>query len=325
VEEGTIELEQGVYYIDIRDIYHNYQISHPYFDIELIGFGKIFIDTTDVRGFKIIPLNNTISIKLKDGQTTDVLTELYLYPHMLLKFNPTRNKFLKNADLVRIDSVFSLEYISEPMFFEESPEILGEDFAKIHAYETSQKSQRDELISRIFSLRSSRFPGEELIEKYSGVFVNTEKKDIYLKNKAHTAILKLIQSKQSDDALVQEANEAISQLKHSPTHYSDIENLLSYIYKHILFSSDIEHLQTKIGLAKLMSALYEEETLDSQDTTTFSSSFFLDSLYSRFDTSDIYSYPDLVSFYTTYIKELGIDIREETTYEDDDRGYLEYL
>ncbi len=324
-EDNIIELGDGVYYVDIRDIHNDYQISHSYFDIELIGFGKIFIDTTDVRKYRIIPLNNTIGIKLKDGQGSGTLTELYLYPHMLLEFNPTRNRFLKNADLVRIDSVFSLKYISEPMFSQEPPEILGEEFAKIYEYEVSQKTERDKTISRIFWLQSSSFPGEELIEKYSSVFINAEKKDIYLKNKAHTAILELIQSKKSDDALVEKTSSAISKLKHSPEHYDDLRDLLSYMYKHILFSSDIQHLETKIALAKLISVLEGWDVSSSKNTSTFSSSFFLDSLYSRFDTSSVYSYADLVSFYTTYIKELGIDIDTEVDYENDSRVYLEYL
>gem|GEM_PF-6135956 len=41
------------------------------------------------------------------------MTSLVMYPHMFFGFNSTRNKFLKNADILRIESVSKIFYVTE--------------------------------------------------------------------------------------------------------------------------------------------------------------------------------------------------------------------
>jgi len=48
---------------------------------------------------------------------------MYLFPHMLIRFNSLRNKFLKNADRIRVDSVSDLNY-SFLSFFSSEEEFI---------------------------------------------------------------------------------------------------------------------------------------------------------------------------------------------------------
>jgi len=50
-------------------------------------------------------------LELTDIQAKESYTEIFSFPHTFLTFDPLKNKYLKNADRIRIFSVCNLGYI----------------------------------------------------------------------------------------------------------------------------------------------------------------------------------------------------------------------
>jgi len=83
-----------------------YQIVGGFFEILSLESGSIYINTQNQRNYVLLALDTLAHISLiKDNED---ITDVDLYPHMYLRVNSTRLSFLKNADLVRISSVFDL-------------------------------------------------------------------------------------------------------------------------------------------------------------------------------------------------------------------------
>lgn len=324
LDTGTIQIQQWQFLIDVRDATQKYSVSHQYFDVNFVGFWEVFIDTTDPKNFTVLSLNNTLSLSLKDGaENSEKVTDVYLYPHMYIKFNPSRNKFLKNADLVRVSSVFSLDYFAPPVFYGEVTDNFGTVFQEVMAYQKEQIPQENKQLQKLDSLSSYNFPGSDMIDTYFNIFVNQTKKDMYYKNKAFNNLITLSQTYKRDQDLVSTTLESIELLKKSPENYKDIRETLDYMYNTILYSPSENMIYVKVNFTDLVGKINGEEV--PTDSNFFLSSFFLDSLYSTFDISGDFSYSSLLWFFNEYIQELGVDIKEQTGFTQNNRAYLEYL
>jgi len=75
-------------------------------DISSLEAGSIYINTQDEKNHVFLSLDTLVNVWLTDDNQD--ITYVDLYPHMYLRLNPSRIQFLKNADLVRISSVFDL-------------------------------------------------------------------------------------------------------------------------------------------------------------------------------------------------------------------------
>jgi hypothetical protein len=61
----------------------------------------------------IFSLSTLLDLKLKNIKTNSHITDIDLYPHTYLAFNPLKNIFVKNSDLLKISQIFTLEYFNE--------------------------------------------------------------------------------------------------------------------------------------------------------------------------------------------------------------------
>jgi len=321
---SVVDLESWEYFIDIRDAHTPYSLQTPFFEIIPVGIGKVYINTTNSKEYIVTSFNNSLALTLRDGkdEPSDV-TEIYLYPHMSLEFNPTRSRFMKQADLIRIASVFDLSYYTDPFFTQESWLAASSEFLQAmvsHISENDIKKQED--IWEIMDLQVWSFPGEWYIKKYFSLFVNDEKKKVYYKNIALDKILNLVNSTSRNSWMVNQAYSALQQLQVYPEDYKQMIEVFNYTLRAMTHSYQTDHIYPRINLADLDRKIRK---LDPQTQTDYLSSYILDTLYGRFDFLGEYSYSTLGAFFETYLKELWIDIVQEQEVEDIDTTYLEYF
>lgn len=322
-EKQVIEIGQGEFFVDIRDTNTFYTLSNTDFSIDIVWLGKLYIDTTNPSQYEIISFNSIIPIALKDEKTNLTVTDVFLYPHMKLVFNPNRNPFMKQADLVRISSVFSLSYLSDSFF---NTQVLNTDFSEfLLSNITLQKEKNIEVQKKISQIQAAQiwsFPWEKYIKRYYNFFINDAKKKVYYKNVALGNILELIASSKKDTELVETTYQSLQLLDPYPEDQKEVLEIFNYIYKNLLQTYDEKYIYTKVNFDQLAQNLKNTKT---QESNEFIALYFLDSLYSSFDFSAKYSYKNLNSFFTSYLWELWIDVQNTQEVQQNDLGYLEYF
>lgn len=323
VNDTTIVLQQWEFLIDTRDVHVPYSFENTYFTINPIGIGSVYIDMSDSRAYNITSLNSILAVTLHDVSSKEEITEIYLYPHMSLTFNPTRNKFMKQADLIRVSSVFDIDYDTQPFFVENRSQDLSVFFQNVSDILVQQQVYHRQQVSNIDSFEVWSFPGVKYIQQYYNIFVNEEKKKIYYKNMVLDNILQLTQSPTKNTLLIEQVYENIQKLESYPQELQEVRDILDYIYLSVSHSYDQRHTYPKINLSYLQQKLKGKNNSDF--SSDYISSYILDSLYREYDYTNVYSYRTLNSFFQEYIQELSVDIQTLETSESSDLAYLEYF
>ena len=105
----------GLVLFDLYDISNNYIINGEGFKIKIKSPGKMLVDTRE-KNIKIFSLSSVFSIDLLSEWKE--MTTLALHPKMFFSFNESRNKFLKNADLLRLETLTNIFYFNEEILNE---------------------------------------------------------------------------------------------------------------------------------------------------------------------------------------------------------------
>jgi hypothetical protein len=51
-----------------------------------------------------------VNLALVDENTAEVVNNVYLYPHTYLRFYPDQNRYIVNADILKLTQRFTLNY-----------------------------------------------------------------------------------------------------------------------------------------------------------------------------------------------------------------------
>ena len=323
-DEGyTLELWTGEFWIDIRDTHKKYNISHEFFWAIPVWIGKIYIDTRDTKKYQILSVGGIVSMSLRRQGDTTWLTDIYLYPHMSLTFTPSRNRFLNQADLVRISSVYNLEYYSFPLFnWKTDISNTSPFFQQIVQKTQTDNTQHQKTIRSMKGVEVWKFPGAQYIEQYYSLFINQEKQKVYYKNKALDKILYLLALSSHDSNAVTDAFQAIEYLEQYPQEHREIMNIFHQMLQTFTYSYNDDALFVKMNLYELYNKLRNQTAFVHVDYT---SAHVLSILYSRLDFSWVYGYKDFQNFFEVHLKSLGIDINDSVSLEWEDSTYLEYF
>ena len=302
--EGTtaINLWKWEFIIDIHNLREKYTITHQFFDIKLPASWKIYINTQDTKNYAIVSLNTISQVDLKEGE--NFITSLYLYPHIYLRFNPLRSRFLKNADLVRLSSVFTLDSFDESLSQDNWKELFAKlwieqrDFlASYLDFSKQQSMDNSERLAEIYAMDSWEFPWSSYLKRYFYLFLNDSKKKAYHKNAIFQKLTRLVSSDKIESNLIESITEDMKWLSSYKEDSDDIKDIIDYYYALSLSSSDFSNIYGKINLHKLALATYGWTSKD--DIKPY---LALHALYDTYDLSDEYSYENLISFVQEYIK-----------------------
>jgi len=216
------------------------------------------------------------------------ITSIDLYPHTYLLFNPVKNIFVKNSDLLKISQTFNIWYFDNKIFNKDNS--INEDFINmvtlreennINLITNSLLLIKQELLESKKSIENftkSTFwllPGETFINKYFITLKNPNKKSIYFKNLIIRNLHNLIENKDKDtnQKLINEISTTIFLLKEFDNKsFNEIKNIINYYYKSVINSNS--RINSKINLTKLVNKINNNDTLNETSLIYLEKIFF---------------------------------------------------
>ena len=157
--ESTLNIENGnMYLTSLRDISKDYNFIGEGYEIEQKGIWEVYIDTLTSPGkVFIMSINSTSeSFSYKCWCKWNIY-KYFLYPHMYLEFQPARMKILKNADVVRVETVYKLWYFPAKIWEWEYDTFLK----KYITWDTSFFTQAYLRLDDIYNTKRNQLPDFE--------------------------------------------------------------------------------------------------------------------------------------------------------------------
>ncbi len=221
----------------LRDITKNYSFSWNGYSVTQEWVGEIFIDTQTIPWkVSVYTLSTPASITLTDIQKEEVYTHIYLDPHMYVTFDPSRGKFLKNADAIRVQTIYTLGYLDEI----ESLTSTHPFFAAWLSLVRDTDAQLQKNLVQLKDVDVENISGSKWIERYAQLFVNKEKKTVFYKNIVLEKLLQLAVSETYNFSDIEKLNKDYDTLKSlSVDAYNDLKTL-EHNLKYSLYSDSWE-------------------------------------------------------------------------------------
>lgn len=324
----TFHIWEWLYVFDLYDISYHYTIKNKDFSIEPKSPGKFFVDTRESSDIKIFSFDSIINIKLFALNSTESMTSLVMYPHMFFGFNSVRNKFLKNADVLRIESVSKIFYVNESFlsnnkdlnqkFFEKlypSIDQAALTFFKKFFYLSYSSTEFDKYNMKNISAllyKDKNLFWMRYIEKYFTFFFNKEKKTAYYRKNILSNLNILFSQKISQASWTKIKDEIISDLNNlknvSEVDYTDFQQILTFYYKNLLKVNSIDYINSTILLSNIILSEWEKNVFESQI-----SSFYLNKIYALVDNktySGEYLQQNLLIFLQHFLEENNLQLKD---------------
>lgn len=335
-EKVSLEIGEGLYYFSFWDLNKGHTIKNSNFELSALSSGKFFIDTRDVKSYKIASFDSVLDVDLIAGG--EVKTDVSVYPHMLFKFQPSRNKLLKNADLLRVDSLNSILYFQEPILeitdsidFEwlnakEKMELITSKILYKLGYRDRKYEQKDKnwedflnFVKEIYisdldyskkqedylsALEISNLTAVDLINKYFNYFQNNQKKVIYYKNIVLKKINNLYQKsvKYNKSSVNDLYNDLITLKGLSEEDYEELVQIIDWYYEVISINSNVENSYKKRNFSLLLSKI------NKVSVNSLEEDLYLSSVYSSYDVWAVKWY-ELATYLNNYFKVYFLDSR----------------
>lgn len=334
--DGFIEIDTNnniilwgwTYYFDINSLNFDRTINIDWSTIQPQWPGWFIVNTQHKVQKSIYSISSKVAIQLFDKKISEEESTLVdLYPNMFLMYNPSLNKQIINADLLRIQNVQYLDMINSPLYFEainDNWEKYQDLHTNIKKYVFFQKEKDYNFIKNIFSFKKYQenkaktifiqlsknnfynFPWESYIIKYYSYFLNKEKKKIYYKNLILKELIGIINSK-NKNVNQNNFNENIKILKElNNLEYQEIKDTINFYYENILLSQK-QSPQLLTDITKLVAKLENKDL-----TINFDSLITLRSIYWKYHNWDITSFhKSLNIFIDQYKIQMNMSIYDE--------------
>lgn len=337
-KKGTIEekwsdeihLWEWIYYFDINSLNFNKNIFIEWAQVTTHWPWDFIINTDHSIQKSIYSLSSKIELNL--FQSIDNPTEwtlLDIYPNMFVMYNPTLNKQIINADLLRVQNVQYLNMINSPIYnnIVDDQWIISHELhkdIKTYLFFNNEnnfnfiqevftfKEYKHNLYSQQFSLLSKNdfysFPGEKYINQYYSYFQNKEKKKIYYKNIILRELISIINSSSSNDT--EKINSILKNLKileeQYPLEYVTILETINYYYENILYSQE-----SSASLILKFSQLNKKINNDTSELR-YSSLLLLRNIYTNYHNNDIETFHENLNiFIDQHRTEMDISIYDD--------------
>lgn len=189
----SVKLARGLYLFATNDLFENYEIIGDSFRLSEIGKGVFFVDTREAE-IRFYSLSALLRVTLTTDQQS--VSDVNVFPSMLLSYNPTYNSDLVNVDVFRIAQVNSLRIVD--ISSATGPhEIFGpksDDSQKLLDGYRAYVTARDTRFTAFYkAFQSHDDKGNlSLLDRYSMLFVNEKKKHLILENSLIASLQKLL-------------------------------------------------------------------------------------------------------------------------------------
>lgn len=309
-----------IYLFDLYDLTNNYLIYWKWFKIKSYSPWKFFIDNRDFQNIKIFSFDAIFDISLLNNSSE--MANASMYPKMFFWFNASRNKFLKNADLFRIENIFKIFYVKENIL-NDNNKINFKFFTHIY---TSNDMKIFNFFNKFFifywnqwdlhqynewniSLLSSKWlNGFDYINKYFLLFFNDEKKIIYYKKNIINNLNNFFEKKEKVDT--ENILISLADLKKlNEKEYINFQKIIYYYYTTLLKINSVDYIDKVFLFSEIIS-----KGKDFSQFKLLKSSFFLNKIYSLIN-NKIYTINyiqwHLLDFFKYYLEENKIKIQDK--------------
>lgn len=284
------DLDPWIYLFDIYDLSYNYIIKSNWFSLKPISPWKFFIDNRIKTDIKLFSFDSILNISLNSIDNKEEMIKLVLYPNMFFWFNSVRNKFLKNADLLRIESISRIFYVNEYFINPKNPnKVLNEEFyKKLYSKEDlSSKSFFEKTIGLLYSkeefekynkenikiLKINNLFWIDYINKYFVLFLNDEKKLAYYKKNVLKLLWDFFRKDIKDKQEILTNLEKIKQI--DTKEYENFKNIILFYYKNLLKINSLDYVDNAILLSDIIIDIEWNKKIN-----LLNSSFYLNKIYS---------------------------------------------
>lgn len=291
--QTKINIKSWVFLFNLYDLSNNYIIWNDSFILKPSSPWKIYIDTTNQTSTKIFSIDSVVTMDLLDPTTKTKMTQIVLYPRLSIDFNSARNRFLKNADLLRLETLCNIKYTSDEIIDDKLA--FNQNFlSKI--YPNISKTSNDFLktsITYIYSdystfksknsiIKNTSIPGIDYINKYFVFFLNDSKKLAYYKNDIITNINNLLLNPKQAVAVSTQIKSDLDNLKQiDEKEFLDFKKVIEYYYKLSINSTDFDDIETTFVLSNVLH-YYKWTTLANK----YKSSFYINKIYNLVDVNE---------------------------------------
>lgn len=287
---GNIEISitPWIYYFDLKEINDKYTITWSGFEIKNKWPWSFFINNLEQKKTMVISLNTILELNLQTTKTKELVTTVDLYPHTYLLFNPVKNIFLRNSDLLKISQIFSIWYFNDKMISNTKindtiielvslkDEYQTENIKDIIEFIQTEHKTKNTVLQKFINSNFWILSGELLINKYMGFLKNPKKKSLYYKNLIIRNLQYLILNEELDKDTVNKIINYMLLLKEIDTEwYNEIFKILIFYYDSvinnnptIIWKINISDLIFKINNPNLNST-YKNTSLFSLEKTYF--------------------------------------------------------
>lgn len=334
----TITLKKwGIFLLDLYDISNNYVINGDNYKIKIKSPGKILVDTRE-SSIKIFSLSSVFNVVLTESDVE--MTSLALHPKMFFSFNPVRNKFLKNADLLRLETLTNIfyfpgnifdkdgkiavnflrkfNYLSDP----EASEFLAVTFGILFAPDEIEKYNIDTIWKSLIPIKN--LGGLDFINDYFVLFLNDQKKIAYYKKKIIENINRWFQKDTYLNKL-EILNDIETFRTMSPVEFNEFLPILYQYYEAYLKVNSLDYLKNTVTLSEVIMEI------NGNKKNVLKSYFFLNKIYSllnngTFTSNDLQM--NFLDFLKMYLDEQHISVGSTFLFKVQDQkivGELDYL
>lgn len=313
--KNTFNLEPWLYYFEIKDLEKKYKIKWNWFEIENKWPWAFFVNNIDSTKYLIFSESSLLELNLKNTKNNDQITSIDLYPHTYLIFNPIKNIFLRNSDLLKISQTFSFWFLNEEIWNNDELSNKFTDLITLrkHWYQEYLKNtinyvkkEYDQRVIKFDKIKSSSFNSiawEKYIAEYSNYLINDSKKSIFIKNIIIRNLNKLINSEKVNPEVVNNIIKNLNTLNQiDKKWYNEIKELINYYYEtSLIINADIN---TKINISSILKNINNEKLIiENKSLVNLEKTFFDYDYISR-----KWFYKKISDFRKSYFEELGIKI-----------------
>ena len=147
------------------------------------------------------------------------MTQIFLTPHMYIDIDTTKISRLKNADALRIQTLYKMGYIASPiqtLVTSKNLEKYGitpdSFFTQASQVQTQWDIQKRKLLLGFRHQEVYQIPGTAFLQKYASLFLNIEKKKVYYSNEILKQYLVLLDAQKYEISQTQDIHSLLEKL-----------------------------------------------------------------------------------------------------------------
>lgn len=307
IENDIIKLNNWLYIFDFREIYKSFTIQWKWFEIENLWPWIFVINSINKNQIKVFSISSIVNVNFTN---TKKETNAILYPNMFVNIYPSKNSNIAWADYLKIEQLNELSFFNNKITenWELNNSILNylwwndeEVKNKLTQYFNYLEDEYKKSTNKFELLKSSNvlsLPWEDKIIKYLDIFINPNKKSIYIKNNIIKDLISIIDNDNDAINKINSINNNIAELKKiDNTSYENIRKIIDYYYHNAIQSNS--NFTNKLNFTNLR---YGKTNIFNKSSINIEKAFF----DYNFTNKENY-YKEIANFKVWYFKELNID------------------